>query len=72
MVWTCLDAAKVLAEEGIECEVVDPRTFRTPGATARTVLLLTAVRFPSARLIDNLPVRLPAAAAGPGRGRRRV
>ncbi len=28
MVWTCLDAAKVLAEEGIECEVVDPRTLR--------------------------------------------
>ncbi|MGH7726187.1 MAG: pantoate--beta-alanine ligase [Candidatus Eiseniibacteriota bacterium] len=51
-------------------EVVDPRTFRPPGAAARTVLLLTAVRFPSARLIDNLPVRLPA--AGPGRGRRRA
>lgn len=28
MVWTCIDAAKVLAEEGIECEVVDPRTLR--------------------------------------------
>jgi pyruvate dehydrogenase E1 component beta subunit len=28
MVWTCLDAAKQLAEEGIECEVVDPRTLR--------------------------------------------
>jgi pyruvate dehydrogenase E1 component beta subunit len=28
MVWTCLDAAKALAEEGIECEVVDPRTLR--------------------------------------------
>jgi pyruvate dehydrogenase E1 component beta subunit len=28
MVWTCLDAAKVLAEEGIDCEVVDPRTLR--------------------------------------------
>ncbi len=28
MVWTCLDAAKVLAEEGIECEIVDPRTLR--------------------------------------------
>jgi pyruvate dehydrogenase E1 component beta subunit len=28
MVWTCLEAAKVLAEEGIECEVVDPRTLR--------------------------------------------
>ncbi|NVB77976.1 MAG: pyruvate dehydrogenase complex E1 component subunit beta [Kofleriaceae bacterium] len=28
MVWTCLDAAKVLAEEGIECEVVDPRCLR--------------------------------------------
>lgn len=28
MVWTCLDAAKVLAEEGIECEVVDPRSLR--------------------------------------------
>ena len=28
MVWVCLDAAKVLAEEGIECEVVDPRTLR--------------------------------------------
>ena len=28
MVWTCLEAAKALAEEGIECEVVDPRTLR--------------------------------------------
>ncbi|MBX3157442.1 MAG: pyruvate dehydrogenase complex E1 component subunit beta [Deltaproteobacteria bacterium] len=28
MVWTCLDAAKQLAAEGIECEVVDPRTLR--------------------------------------------
>jgi len=28
MVWTCLDAAKELAKEGIECEVVDPRTLR--------------------------------------------
>ncbi len=28
MVWTCLDASKVLAEQGIECEVVDPRTLR--------------------------------------------
>jgi pyruvate dehydrogenase E1 component beta subunit len=28
MVWTCLDAAKQLAEEGIECEIVDPRTLR--------------------------------------------
>jgi pyruvate dehydrogenase E1 component beta subunit len=28
MVWTCLDAAKLLADEGIECEVVDPRTLR--------------------------------------------
>jgi pyruvate dehydrogenase E1 component beta subunit len=28
MVWTCMDAAKALAEEGIECGVVDPRTLR--------------------------------------------
>jgi pyruvate dehydrogenase E1 component beta subunit len=28
MVWTCFDAAKQLAEEGIECEIVDPRTLR--------------------------------------------
>lgn len=28
MVWTCMDTAKVLAEEGIECEVVDLRTLR--------------------------------------------
>ena len=28
MVWTCLEAAKMLADEGIECEVVDPRTLR--------------------------------------------
>jgi pyruvate dehydrogenase E1 component beta subunit len=28
MVWTCMDAAKVLAEDGIEAEVVDPRTLR--------------------------------------------
>ena len=28
MVHTCLDAAKALAEDGIECEVVDPRTLR--------------------------------------------
>jgi pyruvate dehydrogenase E1 component beta subunit len=28
MVWTCLDAAKTLAEQGIEVEVVDLRTLR--------------------------------------------
>lgn len=28
MVWTCLEAAKVLAEQGIEAEVVDPRSLR--------------------------------------------
>jgi pyruvate dehydrogenase E1 component beta subunit len=28
MVWTCLDAARELAQDGIECEVVDPRTLR--------------------------------------------
>ena len=28
MVWTCLDAAKALAKDGIEAEVVDPRTLR--------------------------------------------
>jgi pyruvate dehydrogenase E1 component beta subunit len=28
MVWTCLEAAKLLAAEGIEAEVVDPRTLR--------------------------------------------
>ncbi|MDX2091032.1 MAG: pyruvate dehydrogenase complex E1 component subunit beta [Kofleriaceae bacterium] len=28
MVWTCLDAAKELAKQGIECEIVDPRTLR--------------------------------------------
>lgn len=28
MVWTCTEAAKQLAEDGIECEVVDPRTLR--------------------------------------------
>jgi pyruvate dehydrogenase E1 component beta subunit len=28
MVWTCLDAAKTLAEEGIEAEVVDIRSLR--------------------------------------------
>ena len=28
MVWTCLEASKALAEEGIECEVVDPRSLR--------------------------------------------
>ena len=28
MVWICLEAAKALAEQGIEAEVVDPRTLR--------------------------------------------
>jgi pyruvate dehydrogenase E1 component beta subunit len=28
MVWTCLDAAKVLAQQGIDAEVVDPRSLR--------------------------------------------
>jgi pyruvate dehydrogenase E1 component beta subunit len=28
MVWTCLDAARELAKDGIEAEVVDPRTLR--------------------------------------------
>jgi pyruvate dehydrogenase E1 component beta subunit len=27
-VWVCLDAARALAAEGIECEVVDPRSLR--------------------------------------------
>jgi len=39
---------------------VDPRTFERPGARGDVsrLLLLAAVRFPSARLIDNLPVAL--------------
>jgi pyruvate dehydrogenase E1 component beta subunit len=40
MVWTCLDAAKQLAEEGIECEIVDPRTLRP----LDTETLATSVR----------------------------
>jgi pyruvate dehydrogenase E1 component beta subunit len=28
MVWTCLDAARALADEGIDCEVVDIRSLR--------------------------------------------
>jgi pyruvate dehydrogenase E1 component beta subunit len=28
MVWTCLDAARQLADDGIDCEVVDVRTLR--------------------------------------------
>jgi pyruvate dehydrogenase E1 component beta subunit len=28
MVWTCLDAAKQLADDGIDCEVVDVRSLR--------------------------------------------
>jgi pyruvate dehydrogenase E1 component beta subunit len=28
MVWTCLDAARQLAQDGIEAEVIDPRTLR--------------------------------------------
>jgi pantoate--beta-alanine ligase len=40
--------------------VVDPHTFQPPidVAPPRRVLLLVAVRFPSARLIDNVPVPL--------------
>ena len=43
--------------------VVDPRTFEPPseGRGPRRLLLLVAVRFPSARLIDNLSVMLPEA-----------
>lgn len=39
---------------------VDPETFEPPATRsgARRLLLLAAVRFPSARLIDNLPVPL--------------
>jgi len=39
---------------------IDPRTFESPlaAASSRRLLLLVAVRFPSARLIDNLPVTL--------------
>jgi pantothenate synthetase len=42
---------------------VDPRTFEAPvGARGpRRILLLVAVRFPSARLIDNLSVLVPGA-----------
>jgi pantothenate synthetase len=37
---------------------VDPASFRPPSAPCARLLLVLAVRFPSARLIDNLPVRL--------------
>jgi pyruvate dehydrogenase E1 component beta subunit len=40
MVWTCMEASKVLAEEGIECEVVDPRSLRP----LDTETLATSVR----------------------------
>ncbi len=42
---------------------VDPHTFQPPidVAPPRRVLLLVAVRFPSARLIDNVPVLLGSA-----------
>lgn len=38
--------------------LVDPSTFDAPGPGTRRGLLVVAARFPSARLIDNLPVRL--------------
>jgi len=41
--------------------LVDPRTFSAPGRDVRRGLLVVAARFPSARLIDNLPVRLGGA-----------
>jgi len=41
--------------------LVDPSTFAQPGRGARKGLLVVAARFPSARLIDNLPVRLGGA-----------
>jgi pantoate--beta-alanine ligase len=41
--------------------LVDPRTFESPGTDARRGLLVIAARFPSARLIDNLSVRLGGA-----------
>lgn len=41
--------------------LVDPRTFEAPARDARRGLLVVAARFPSARLIDNLPVRLGGA-----------
>jgi pantoate--beta-alanine ligase len=41
--------------------VVDPATFRRPGPGAARALLVVAARFPSARLIDNLPVRVKGA-----------
>jgi len=41
--------------------LVDPATFTQPGRGARRGLLVVAARFPSARLIDNLPVRLGGA-----------
>jgi len=41
--------------------LVDPATFTQPGRGARKGLLVVAARFPSARLIDNLPVRLGGA-----------
>ncbi len=40
MVWTCLDAAKALEDEGISAEVVDPRTLRPLDVD----LLATSVR----------------------------
>ena len=41
--------------------LVDPTTFDAPAPGARAGLLVVAVRFPSARLIDNLKVPLGAA-----------
>ncbi len=43
--------------------VVDARSFEPPvaGRGSRRLLLLVAVRFPSARLIDNLAVTIPGA-----------
>jgi len=41
--------------------LVDPRTFAAPGRGVRAGLLVVAARFPSARLIDNLKVRLGGA-----------
>ena len=49
--------------------LVDPTTFLKPGPGAKKGLLVIAARFPSARLIDNLPCDLNPAS---GRGGRRT
>jgi pyruvate dehydrogenase E1 component beta subunit len=65
MVWIALSAAEALAEDGIECEVIDPRTLRpldleTLAASVRRTgrAVIVEEGWPESGVAANLAARL--------------